>query len=667
MPLKEGENVGAYRIIGQLGQGGMATVYRAYHPLLDRYVAIKMMHQAFLEDPTFHARFEREAQIVARLEHPNIIPIYDYSFHQEQPYLVMKFVEGKTLKGTLVDGALTLEQVITMITAVASALSYAHERGVLHRDIKPSNVVIANDGTPYLTDFGLARIAERGESTMSGDMVLGTPHYMSPEQAMGKKDLDNRTDIYSLGVVLYELVVGRVPFSADTPYAIIHDHIYSPLPLPSVVNPDIPPRVEQVLLKALSKEAEARYGTANELANAFKQAIGDSGMKDLNANRASIAGVSLAKMREQRTISGLGTPPPAPAAIPVPRGSTAVGLPPSEASLKLARKRKGARRFWTGFGCLVFIVSCGLCTVSSLGALGTLQEQFAVLQYVNETNVALGTPQGPPRPARPTREQPPVSVGMATARATTEATSEVAAAALEVTPEAAATLEVAAATSDNLQSGLSVPDAAELVRANDTDPNAYLSLAEAYWRADELSFAQQTIEQGAEYTESLPDYVWAASQAATRAEQHEISLILALVSLNYAEESGDAEVLATARERVGAHVYELMTGDLLSGDFGAMIGELAPEVRAQMPDQSYIAIMTAARMLQNGRPRLAEGPLREIEDTPYQAELNLVRGQIDIATRRRIQALESWQAVIDDPDAPQWAVERAEALIDQHS
>src|SRR5689334_13651980 len=139
MPLHEGENVGPYRVIGQLGQGGMATVYKAYHAQLNRYVAIKMMHQAFQENENFHARFRREAQIVALLEHPHIIPVYDFNEYQNQPYLVMKYVDGKTLKGTLVDGALTLAQVMHVMTAVASALTYAHSKGVLHRDIKPSN------------------------------------------------------------------------------------------------------------------------------------------------------------------------------------------------------------------------------------------------------------------------------------------------------------------------------------------------------------------------------------------------------------------------------------------------------------------------------------------------------------------------------------------------
>ncbi|HLB45823.1 MAG TPA: serine/threonine-protein kinase, partial [Anaerolineales bacterium] len=249
MTLTIGENVGPYRVIAQLGQGGMATVYKAYHASLDRYVAIKVLHPAFKEDTTFLARFQREARVLAKLEHPNIIPIYDFADHEGHPYLVMKYVEGETLKARLGQGPVALAETLKVVDAVGSALAYAHKQGILHRDIKPSNVIITDEGHYYLSDFGLARIASAGESTLSQDTMLGTPNYISPEQAKGVRDLDGRTDIYSFGVVLYEMIVGRVPFSADTPYAIIHDHIYRPLPLPTMVNPDIPEAIEKVLLK----------------------------------------------------------------------------------------------------------------------------------------------------------------------------------------------------------------------------------------------------------------------------------------------------------------------------------------------------------------------------------------------------------------------------------
>jgi len=272
MPFNVGENVGPYRIIEQLGQGGMATVFKAYHASLDRYVAIKALHPAFNRDPNFEGRFQREARVVAKLEHPNIVPVYDYAEHENRPYLVMKFVEGITLKARMDDGSLTPDEISRVVVSVGAALVYAHKQGVLHRDIKPSNVLLANDGQIYLADFGLARMAQSGESTLSSDMIMGTPQYISPEQAMGKPDLDQRTDLYSFGVMMYEMAVGKVPFNADTPFSIIHDHIYAPLPLPRSVNPKVTESVERVLLKSLSKEREDRYEDVDRLVKAFKDA-----------------------------------------------------------------------------------------------------------------------------------------------------------------------------------------------------------------------------------------------------------------------------------------------------------------------------------------------------------------------------------------------------------
>lgn len=272
MPFQQGENVGPYRIIEQLGQGGMATVFKAYHPNLDRYVAIKVLHPAFKQDPQFLERFQREARVVARLDHPNIVPVFDYADHNGQSYLVMKFIEGETLKAVLDREWPNKEQILGIVNAVGSALTYAHGQGVLHRDVKPSNILLTDAGRVYLADFGLARIAEAGESTLSSDQLLGTPHYISPEQARGERDLDEGTDIYSLGIVLYQLAVGRVPYSSDTPFSIIHDHIYTPLPTPRSLNDRIPEDLERVLLKALAKDRNHRFATVEDLVKAFDRA-----------------------------------------------------------------------------------------------------------------------------------------------------------------------------------------------------------------------------------------------------------------------------------------------------------------------------------------------------------------------------------------------------------
>ncbi len=365
MSFEKGENVGAYRIIEQLGQGGMATVYKAYHPALDRYVAIKALHPAIMEDPNFLARFEREAKVVAKLEHPNIVPIYDFSEHAGQPYLVMKFIEGETLKARLAKGPLKKDEALRIVQAVANALTYAHKHGYLHRDVKPSNILLAPEGDIYLADFGLARIAEAGASTLSGDMLMGTPHYISPEQAQGVTDLDEGTDIYSFGVVLYELVVGRVPFSSDTPFSIIHDHIYTPLPLPREVNPTVPEAVELVLLKALAKNREDRYASVEDLIDAFCTAVtgGDVGV---------LESLSKSRQKEQLPSESLAK---AATLADVAKSDDVPQLETQDTGEKPGLKeslRKRSRWFWIVAGlvmtcCILFTFIGSINQLSSLG------------------------------------------------------------------------------------------------------------------------------------------------------------------------------------------------------------------------------------------------------------------------------------------------------------
>lgn len=356
MASLEGQMLGQYKVIAQMGSGGMATVYKAYQERLDRYVAIKMLHEAFQEDKNFLARFEREAKIVARLEHPHIVQVFDFDQFNGRPYLVMKFVEGRTLKAELDDMPLTIDEILRILPPIADALDYAHRQGVLHRDIKPSNIIIDINGVPYLTDFGLAKMAQLGDSTLSNDVLLGTPHYISPEQAMGNSDLDARTDLYSLGVVLYELVVGRVPFSADTPFAVIHDQIYRPLPKPSSINPELKPPIDAMLEKALAKAPADRYATATEMVDAFRQAITQSGLTTLSPERSSVASESLAKLRNQQN----QTPPAASVSIPAPFEPPAIPQPPAPPQLQpLAQPFDDAedeeddsrdRRDWPGRG-----------------------------------------------------------------------------------------------------------------------------------------------------------------------------------------------------------------------------------------------------------------------------------------------------------------------------
>ena len=381
MPFQHGENVGPYRIIEQLGQGGMATVFKAYHPNLDRYVAIKVLHPAFKQDPQFTERFQREARVVAKLDHPNIVPVFDYADHNEQSYLVMKFIEGETLKGVIDRQWPSKDQILSIVQSVGRALVYAHSQGVLHRDVKPSNILLAESGDVYLADFGLARMAEAGESTLSGDQLLGTPHDISPEQARGEKDLDAGTDVYSFGIVLYQLAVGRVPYNSDTPFSIIHDHIYIPLPMPRSINEKIPEDLELVLLKALAKDRNDRFSSVEALVDAFDNvARGISPWDEEKAGIAMpIAGAAAGAAGAVAESAGATAAENALDPIAVPAGATAAEIVPERvvepagnassenparsAAIPDERLKKRPRRWaWVGGGlafALLSIVSFG--------------------------------------------------------------------------------------------------------------------------------------------------------------------------------------------------------------------------------------------------------------------------------------------------------------------
>jgi serine/threonine protein kinase len=267
-----GKTVGPYRIIEQIGSGGMATVYKAYHPNMDRYVAVKVLPQHLSKDPDFAKRFQREARAIARLEHSHILPVYDYGEYEGITYIAMRYIKAGTLKDRMSAGRLSLEEINNLIGQIGSALDYAHRMGVIHRDIKPANILIDDQGDTYLSDFGLARMMEASQQLTVSGVGLGTPSYMSPEQGQGNK-VDHRSDIYSLGIILYELLTGRVPYEAETPMAVVHKHIQGDLPLPHTINPNTPEAIERVILKALAREPADRYQTAGEMVQALHTAV----------------------------------------------------------------------------------------------------------------------------------------------------------------------------------------------------------------------------------------------------------------------------------------------------------------------------------------------------------------------------------------------------------
>jgi ligand-binding sensor domain-containing protein len=308
-----GMRLGSYQIIEQIGQGGMATVFKAYQPSMDRYVAIKILPSHFCEDESFLGRFAQEARTLARLEHPHILPVHDYGEQERIPYLVMRYVEAGTLKSLITrEGPMELEETARILGQVGRAVDYAHSQGVVHRDIKPSNVLIDQRGNTFLTDFGIAKlVAETAQFTASG-AVIGTPAYMSPEQGMGKP-VDYRCDIYSLGVVLYEMVTGRVPFEAETPLAVLLKHVNDPLPLPRQLKPDLPAAVERVILKAMAKSPDDRYQSAQEMVDALAKAV--AAMPAEITSSPAPAGV----VGATTLVPGSSEPPP-PAADAAPTG-----------------------------------------------------------------------------------------------------------------------------------------------------------------------------------------------------------------------------------------------------------------------------------------------------------------------------------------------------------
>jgi len=269
-----GQTLGQYRLVERIGRGGMATVYKAYQPSLDRYVAVKVLPTYLAQDPDFATRFRREARAIAQLNHPHILPVHDFGQEGELSYIVMRYVEGGTLKKIL-GQPLALDRVVDLIAQVGDALDYAHQQGIIHRDVKPANVLLDRGKWALLSDFGLAKMAAASvQITRTG--VLGTPAYMSPEQAQGKP-VDAQSDIYSLGIMLFEMLTGQVPFDADTPLAVLIKHLTAALPLPRQVNPDIPEPVERVILKAVAKDPEDRYQRMSEMVEALRRAAMEKG------------------------------------------------------------------------------------------------------------------------------------------------------------------------------------------------------------------------------------------------------------------------------------------------------------------------------------------------------------------------------------------------------
>src|SRR5215212_7187617 len=239
------EKIGIYEVKSELGRGGMATVYRAYDP-----------------------RFEREAKIIAQLEHSAIVPVYDVGEADGQPYFVMRYMNGGSLSDRIKAGGLTIEEAIKILSAIAPALDEAHSKGIVHRDIKPSNILFDKRGNPYISDFGIAKLSQAQAGNVTGSAIIGTPAYMAPEQAQGE-DVDGRADIYALGIILFEMLTGKQPYEADTPMAVAIKHITDPVPHIRNTNPQLPEAIDAIIQKAMAKNRNERFATALEMTTAL--------------------------------------------------------------------------------------------------------------------------------------------------------------------------------------------------------------------------------------------------------------------------------------------------------------------------------------------------------------------------------------------------------------
>ena len=371
-----GETFGAYRILEPLGRGGMASVYKAYEAALDRYVALKVLPGEFLHDETFAERFRREAKVVARLEHPNIIPIHAFGIEGGIPWMAMRLISGGPLSSLLRAGRLPHERIITILRGVADALDYAHGKGVVHRDVKPQNILLDEAERVYLADFGIAKMVEGSGALTQTGMITGTPQYMAPEQATGQP-VDQRVDIYALGVVAYEMLTGRVPFAADTPVAVLMKHVTEPMPIPPAST--VPEPLVRALLKGMAKKPEERWASAGAFVRALEQ-----GLAEVPTASLPVAG---------------------PATVPAPTLRPAPTMPPPGPTTRrtAAPVRAGAGLVLGLLAVVVIVVGIGFFALSRSGS-----APKATTASVSSTGAALTAPVAP-APAPTARIEVPPS------------------------------------------------------------------------------------------------------------------------------------------------------------------------------------------------------------------------------------------------------------------
>jgi serine/threonine protein kinase len=426
--IEPGARFGAYQIVGPLGRGGMATVWKAYETSLDRYVALKVLPAEFLHEPTFAARFQREARVVAKLEHPNIVPIFAYGIEGEIPWMSMRLIAGpgggsSHLAALLQDGrVLPRRRAVEILTAVADALSYAHDQGVLHRDVKPQNILLDETGRVYLADFGIARMLEGEAALTRTGLVSGTPQYMAPEHAMGTP-LDHRVDVYALGTVAYEMLTGATPFSADTPVAVLFKHVSSPIPVPPADY--VPEPLLGPLLRSLAKDPAERFERATDFTDALARGLAELPAEPTPppARRTGAAGTSaptastaptFTSAPTVRTAASVTDPTVAVSRGTVPVAGQSAGVAAAAAASAMPPKR-GLAVLLLALAAVAALAAVGLAAWWRGHRAGSENERAAA--RTSASSPAPPTSAGPPADARgtvaPAKPAPPPEASLA--------------------------------------------------------------------------------------------------------------------------------------------------------------------------------------------------------------------------------------------------------------
>ena len=383
------EKIGRYEIKSELGRGGMATVYQAYDPRFEREVAVKVLPSEMLHDPQFRIRFEREAKTIAMLEHPAIVPVYDFGEEDGLPYFVMRYMTGGSLSERIKPGPLPVQQAAHILEHIAPGLDEAHAKGIIHRDLKPGNILFDRAGEPYVSDFGIAKFSE-SQTNVTGSAIIGTPSYMSPEQAQGE-EVDGRSDIYALGVILFEMLTGRQPYQGDTPMSVVVKHITEPVPHILDVNPNLPPAIEAVIEKVMAKDKSKRFATAKGLADALN-AVARGESPDIQTAPA------VTRLVPSRTVTAK-RPAPAETVLNERAGQAAIGAQ-ARGPVSVPRRKRGGRVIV--FGIVILLV----CAAATAGLLFVFKDKIPALSAFVPTMTVQSIPQSTLTPGvqNPTRE-----------------------------------------------------------------------------------------------------------------------------------------------------------------------------------------------------------------------------------------------------------------------